>query len=105
MRGTVVFGVLILAWSSTAMATDCTRWRKLGLDARRSEVEGMVASHLDSNASKKFTSENRVAMQRCLRGFVGQIVEELDEACAQRPDAKGEFVDEAFDRYLLSCVQ
>jgi hypothetical protein len=106
MRATAtVGGLLLFAWASTAMATDCVRWRKLDADAKQSEVSGMIEDHLNSNTSKSYTSEHRVAFQRCLRGFLGQIVEELDEACTQRPGANAEYVDDVFDRYLLSCVQ
>ena len=104
MRAAILIGLLVFAWSPSAMATDCTRWRSLGPEAKRSEIEGMISGHLNSNVTKKYTSENRVAIQRCLRGFVGQIVEEVDQACSERPRANAEYVDDLFDRYLLSCI-
>jgi hypothetical protein len=64
----------------------------------------MISGHLSSNVSKRYTNENRVAIQRCLRGFVGQIVEETDATCEERPDAGQEIVDDLFDRFLLSCI-
>ena len=104
MRATILIGLLVFAWSPSAMATDCTRWRSLDAEAKRSEVAGMISGHLSSNVSKRYTSENRVAIQRCLREFAPQIVEEIDQACSERPGANAEFVDDLFDRYLLSCV-
>jgi len=104
MRATILIGLLVFAWSPSAMATDCTRWRSLDAEAKRSEVAGMISGHLSSNVSKRYTSENRVAIQRCLREFAPQIVEQIDQSCSERPGANTEFVDDLFDRYLLSCV-
>ena len=106
MRARILIGLLVFVWSSTAtaMATDCTRWRSLDLEVKRSEVGGMISEHLNSNVSKSYTSENKVAIQRCLREFIGHIVEEIDQACSERPGANAEFVDDLFDRYLLSCI-
>lgn len=104
MRTTILIGLLMFAWSPAAMATDCSRWRSLGPEAKRSEIEGMISGHLNSNVSKRYTSENRVTIQRCLKGFVGQIVEEVDQACSERPGANEKYVDDFFDRYLLSCI-
>ena len=104
MRAAILIGLLAFVWSSTAMAADCPRWRRLDAEAKRSEIEGMIAGHLSSNASKKYTSENKVVMRRCLNAFVPQIVEEIDQACTDRPGASAEYVDDLFDRYLLSCI-
>jgi hypothetical protein len=104
MRAAILTGVLVLVAASTATAGDCRSWRRLDPEARRAEVGGMITGHLNSNVSKRYTSENRVVIQRCLRGFLGQIVEDIDAACEERPDANAEFVDDIFDRYLLSCV-
>jgi hypothetical protein len=57
-----------------------------------------------SNTSKKFTSENKAAIRRCLQRFAPQIVEEIDQACSDRPGASAEYVDDIFDRYFLSCI-
>ena len=104
MRAMILIGLLVFAWSPAASATDCPRWRGLGPEAKRSTVEGMISGHLSSHATKKFTSENLVVIRRCLKGFVGQIVEQIDPACTDRPRADAEFVDDIFDRYFLSCI-
>jgi hypothetical protein len=97
-------GVLVSAWASTALAIDCPGWRRLTPDARSSEIGGMISGHLNSNTSKKYTSENKAAIRRCLNGFTAQIVEEVDQACTDRPGASAEYVDDLFDRYFLSCI-
>jgi hypothetical protein len=102
--GMLVFGALVLARAPAAQAGDCREWSRLSPDARSAEVGGMITGHMNSNTTKRYTSENRVAIQRCLRGFVAQIVEEIDAACEERPNANAEFVDDIFDRYLLSCI-
>lgn len=104
MRTAILIGLLVLAWPLSATAIDCPGWRRLDLAAKNGEVGGMITGHLDSNASKKYTSENKVAIQRCLRNFASQIVEEIDQACTDRPGASAEFVDDIFDRFLLSCI-
>jgi uncharacterized membrane protein len=104
MRETILIGLLVLAWSPSAMAGDCPRWLRLDSEAKHSDVEGMISGHLDRNASKQYTSENKVAIRRCLRAFVPQIVEEIDQACSDRPGANADFVDDLFDRYLFSCI-
>ena len=104
MRAAILSLLLVLAWSSSATAIDCPGWRRLGQEARNDEVGGMISGHLNSNASKKYTSENKAAIRRCLTNFTPQIVEEIDQACTDRPGANGEFVDDLFDRYLLSCI-
>jgi len=104
MREAILIGLLLLAWSPSAMAGDCPQWRRLGPEAKRSDIEGMIEGHLNSNASKKYTSENKAAIRRCLKAFVPQIVEEIDQACTDRPGANAEYVDDIFDHYLLSCI-
>ena len=97
--------LLVFAGSlSAAAASDCPAWRRFDLAAKNAEVAGMISGQLDSNASKKFTSESKVVIQRCLRNFAPQIVEEIDQACTDRPGASAEFVDDIFDRYFLSCI-
>jgi hypothetical protein len=104
MRASLLILSLVLAWTAPAVAGDCRHWSRLDPEARRAEVGGMITSHMTSNSSKRFTSPDRVAIQRCLRGFVDRIVEDIDAACVDRPDAGAEYVDDIFDRYLLSCV-
>jgi len=104
MRAAFLTLLLVLAWPSASSAVDCPAWRRIGPDARADEVEGMISHHLNSNVSKRYTSENKVAIQRCLRNFAPQIVEQIDQACADRPGANAEYVDDLFDRYLLSCI-
>jgi len=104
MRAAILIGLLVLAWSPSAMAGDCPHWRRLDAEEKRSEVGGMITGHLSSNASKKYTSENKVAIRRCLNAFAPQIVEQIDQACTDRPGASAEYVDDIFDRYLLSCI-
>jgi hypothetical protein len=105
MRASLLSLLIVLAWTPPAAAAgDCRYWSRLDPETRRTDVGGMITSHMTSNSSKRYTSANRVAIQRCLRGFVDQIVEDIDAACADRPDASAEYVDDIFDRYLLSCV-
>ena len=104
MRAAILIGLLMFAWSSTATAIDCPSWRRLDAEGKRSEVGGMITGHLSSNASKKYTSENKTVIRRCLNNFAPQIVEEVDQACTDRPGASAEYVDDLFDRYLLSCI-
>ena len=104
MREAILISLVVLAWSPSALAGDCPRWLRLDPAAKQSDVEGMIEGHLESNASKKYTSENKVVIRRCLKAFVPRIVEEIDQACLDRPGASTEFVDDIFDRYLLSCI-
>ena len=104
MREIFLIGVLILAGPVSALAGDCPRWNRLGPAGRSSEVEGMIAAHMESNNSKKYTSVDKVKIRRCLREFVPQIVEQIDQACTDRPGGNDEYVDDVFDKYLLSCV-
>lgn len=105
MRAVILIGLVVFAWSSTALAgADCPSWRRLDPEARSGEVAGMISGHLNSNASKKYTSENKVAIQRCLRAFAPRIVEEIDQACTDREGASAEFIDDIFDKFLLSCI-
>ena len=105
MRKRVLLGLLLCASAEAAHATDCVSWRKIQPDARRERVDGMITGHVNSNVSKRYTSENRVAIQGCLRSFAGQIAEEFDAACDERPGGSAEYLDDIFDRYLLSCIR
>jgi len=105
MRKRILVGVLLCAVARTAGATDCTSWRKIGPEVKIERVEGMISHHINSNVSKRYTSEHLGAMKACLRTFVGQIVDDFDGTCSERPGANAEVLDDVFDRYLLSCVQ
>jgi hypothetical protein len=65
----------------------------------------MIEGHLGSNAGKRFTSENKAAMRRCLNDLADRMLDEIDDACAETRTAGPGAVDDVFDRYLLSCVQ
>jgi hypothetical protein len=105
MRKRILIGALLFVAARTAGATDCTSWRKIDDDVKRERIEAIISHHMNSNVSKRYTSEHRVAMQSCLQGFVGQIVAEFDATCSDRPGANAEVLDDVFDRFLLSCVQ
>jgi hypothetical protein len=106
MRKRLLIGALICLSAATAGATtDCVSWRKIGDDVKRERIQGMIAQHMNSNVSKRYTSEHRVSMQSCLRGFVDQIVEDFDATCSDRRGGSADLLDDVFDRYLLSCVQ
>jgi hypothetical protein len=104
MRSALLIALLVLGGAATANAGDCRYWLRLDPDAKRADIGAMITAHMTSNNSKRYTSVNRVEIGRCLRGFVGRIVEDVDYACGERPDANAEYVDDIFDRYLLSCV-
>lgn len=105
MRASIVIGVLLCTIGHAASATDCTSWRKIGPETKRDRVAGMISQHLSSHVSKRYTSENRGAIQNCLRKFSEQIVDDFEAKCQERPGASADVLDDIFDRYLLSCVQ
>ncbi len=105
MRASVVFGLLLCTIGQAASATDCTSWRKIGPEAKRERVAGMISQHLSSHVTKRYTSESRGAMRNCLREFSEQIADEFEAKCQERPGANADVLDDIFDRYLLSCVQ
>ena len=105
MRKILATGLLLLASAEVANATNCVSWRKISAEGKRERVAGMISSHMSSHVTRRYTSENRVAMQGCLRQFADQIGEEFDAFCAERPGGSAEMLDDIFDRYLLSCVQ
>ena len=65
----------------------------------------MIDGHLNSNVGRKYTSENTVAMRRCLEGFVERIRDDFDDACSKGRSTGKKALDDIFDRYFLSCVQ
>jgi len=63
----------------------------------------MIQGHVFSDYGTKWTSENRIAMKRCLLEFVSRIHDDFDETCDS--SASREAIDDVFDQYFLSCVQ
>ncbi|MBW1685575.1 MAG: hypothetical protein JRS35_11025 [Deltaproteobacteria bacterium] len=104
MRVWVMTGLLALALPIAAGARmRCPDWQALGPDEKVASVEAMIEGHLSSNKSKRFTSENRVAMRRCLEANIGLIVDDIDGQCSSGKRS-ADPVDDVFDSYLLSCV-
>lgn len=97
---------LVLALAALpADANNCVSWRKLAPEARSERVEATISSHVKSHVSRRYTSENRAAIQSCLRKFAEQIADKFTAACDERPGGSAEYLDDIFDRYLLSCIQ
>jgi hypothetical protein len=97
---------LLLASPAVAAADlSCSEWRRLGPEQKAASVQGMIEGHLGSNAGKRFTSENKAAMRRCLSDFAPRIVDDMDDVCSDVRTAGPGAIDDVFDRYLLSCVQ
>jgi hypothetical protein len=98
----VVFGLL---FAGGANASDCSSWMRLADDAKYAKIDRMIEGHLNSNVGKRYTSENTVAMRRCLNGYVEELRAEFDGACGSGGQSPLGVIDEIFDRYFLSCVQ
>ncbi len=105
MRGIIATLLLVIAWPAAAVAGNCREWRRMDEAQKVAELDGMIEGHLNSNVGRKYTSENRVAMRRCLQGFAGEIREQIDGACAEGLRVEMNALDQIFDRYFLSCVQ
>lgn len=105
MRRMLWVSWLMLAWPLAATAVECQSWQRMDDDQKTATVQQMIDGHLDSDRGRSFTSENKVAMRRCLEAFRGQIVAEFDGACAEGLSASLDVLDQTFDRYFLSCVQ
>ena len=104
MRVWVITGLLALALPVAAGARmRCPDWQALGPDEKVASVEAMIEGHLSSNKSKRFTSENLIAMRRCLEANVQRIVDDIDNECSSGARSSDP-VDDVFDSYLLSCV-
>ncbi len=104
MRVRVMTGLLVLALPVAAGARmRCPDWQALGPDQKVASVEAMIEGHLSSNTSKRFTSENRVAMRRCLEANVSHIIDDIDDECSSGKRSSDP-VDDVFDSYLLTCV-
>jgi hypothetical protein len=95
----------VAAWSTSAWAIDCAGWQRLDDDQKLAAIGQMIDSHLSSNVGRKFTSENTVAMRRCLEGFVERIRDDFDDTCSKGMITGRKSLDDIFDRYFLSCVQ
>jgi hypothetical protein len=105
MRRLVSIVILGVLWSGVAVASDCSSWLRLSDDAKYAKIDRMIEGHLNSNVGKRYTSENAVAMRRCLNGYVEDLRAEFDGACDPGANSGMGVIDEIFDRYFLSCVQ
>ena len=105
MRSIIATLLLVIAWPAAAVAADCREWRRLDEVQKITKLDGMIEGHLNSNVGRKYTSENRVAMRRCLQDFAGEIREQIDGACGEGLRVEMDALDQIFDRYFLSCVQ
>jgi hypothetical protein len=95
----------VVAWSTSAWAMECSGWQRLDDDQKLAAIERMIDGHLSSNVGRKYTSENTVAMRRCLEGFALRIRDDFDDACSKGMSTGKNALDDIFDRYFLSCVQ
>lgn len=105
MRSFLVVFLAVAVWSTVAWAMECSSWERLDDDQKLAAIERMIDGHLSSNVGRKFTSENTVAMRRCLEGFASRIRDDFDDACSKGTTSGMNALDDIFDRYLLSCVQ
>jgi hypothetical protein len=97
--------IALVAWAPAAGAIDCSGWDRLTEDQKIGKIGSMIESHMNSNVGKRYTSENRPAMRRCLYDFAEEIRDQFDGACAEGSSAALDAFDQIFDRYFLSCVQ
>lgn len=95
--------VIAIALPGSAFALDCSGWNRLDDDQKTASIEGMIQGHVFSDYGTKFTSEHRMAMKRCVQGFLSRIHDEFDDTCSR--SASRDAIDDVFDRYFLSCVQ
>jgi len=105
VRKLVLVLIALVAWAPTAGAIDCNGWDRLTDDQKIGKIESMIESHMNSNVGKRYTSENRPAMRRCLYDFVEELRDQFDGACAEGSSTGLNEIDQIFDRYFLSCVQ
>jgi hypothetical protein len=105
MRSFLVVCLAVVAWSTSAWAMECSGWQRLDDDQKLAAIQQMIGGHLSSNVGRKYTSENTVAMRRCLEGFVERIRDDFDDACSKGMRTGKKALDDIFDRYFLSCVQ
>jgi len=95
----------VLGGAAAAHAMQCSEWQRLDDDAKLAAINGMIEGHLSSNVGRKFTSENTVAMRRCLERFAERIRDDFDDTCTKGERADMQALDDIFDTYFLSCVQ
>jgi hypothetical protein len=105
VRSFFVACLAVVTWSSSAWAMECSDWERLDGDQKLAAIERMIDGHLSSNVGRKYTSENTVAMRRCLEEFVLWIRDDFDGACSKGMSTGKSALDDIFDRYFLSCVQ
>ena len=101
----VALALALLAAGAAGARPRCSDWTTLGPDEKLASVEQLIQGHVYSKSGEKYTSENRILMQRCLERMRGQIVDEFDGACREGMSVGLDVLDEIFDRYFLSCVQ
>ena len=106
MRSAIAIALLIGFAAGPALAgTECSEWEQLDSAAKADRIDGMIEGHLSSHVGKRYTSENQVAMRRCLQRFAPDIQAQFDGACAAGRSSSSNELDQIFDRYFLSCVQ
>jgi hypothetical protein len=105
MRHIIAIAFVGMLWAGAATADDCSNWMRLEDDAKYAKIDRMIEGHLNSNVGKRYTSENTVAMRRCLEGYAEDLRAEFDGACGPEVSSAMGIIDEIFDRYFLSCVQ
>jgi len=104
MRTAIVVALLSFAWAGPAAALDCPEWKRMTPEQKTARIERKTESHLKSNVSKRFTSEDPVAMRSCMYEFTPEIVARYDHLCEQG-QSTANALDDLFDKYFLSCVQ
>jgi len=104
-RAGAIAAVALLFAGAASAGPDCANWVRLSDDQKRAKIDRMIDGHLGSDVGKRYTSENKVRMRRCLEGYVEDLYAEFDGACADGGQSPMDAIDEIFDRYFLSCVQ
>ena len=100
----IAIAIVGVLWARAAVADGCSNWMRLGDDDKYAKIDRMIEGHLNSNVGKRYTSENTVAMRRCLEGYVEDLRAEFDGACGPEVSSAMGIIDGIFDRYFLSCV-
>ncbi len=105
MRSFLVVCLAVVALSTSAWAMECSGWQRLDDDQKLAAIQQMIDGHLSSNVGRKYTSENTVAMRRCLEGLTLRIRDDFDDARSKGMSTGKSDLGDIFDRYFLSCVQ